>query len=47
MWEQRQIKRALELGIGSRKGDIILKTEEGNQQFQELMKSAREHTGLV
>ena len=47
VWDQRQIKRALELGIGSRKGDIILKTGEGNRQFQELMKSVREHTGLV
>ena len=47
VWEQRQIKRALELGIGSRKGDIILRTEEGNQRFQELMKSVRGLTGLA
>lgn len=47
VWEQRQIKRALELGIGSGKSDIILRAGEGNQQFQELMKKVREHTGLV
>ena len=47
VWEQKQIRRALELGIGRGKKNIALLTSDGNHAFQELMVKIREHTSLV
>jgi uncharacterized protein (DUF362 family) len=46
IWEQKQIRRALDLGIGRGKEEIVLLESEGGSEFKELMKKVREATGL-
>jgi uncharacterized protein (DUF362 family) len=46
VWEQKQIKRAIELGIGKGKGEIELLTAEGEGNFNQLIKKIKEQTGL-
>jgi uncharacterized protein (DUF362 family) len=46
VWEQKQIKRAIELGIGKGKGEIELLTGEGDGSFHQLIKKIKEETGL-
>lgn len=47
VWEQKQIKTALALGIGRGKEDIILRTGAGDEKFEALMEKVRKHTGLA
>src|SRR3989344_3797975 len=46
VWEQRQIKRAVELGLGKGKGNIKLILGSGDKNFKELMEKVRRETGL-
>jgi hypothetical protein len=46
VWAQRQITRAVTLGVGSKKGDIRLVQGKGDERFKELMGNVRHHTGL-
>ena len=46
VWEQRQIKRAVELGLGKGKGNIKLILGSGDKNFKELMEKVRKETGL-
>lgn len=46
VWEQKQIKTALSLGIGKDRGGISLLTSEGDERFTGLMKKVKEITGL-
>ncbi len=46
VWEQKQIKTAVEIGAGSPKDRISLLTGEGDRRFTELMEKVRGHTGL-
>jgi tRNA threonylcarbamoyladenosine modification (KEOPS) complex Cgi121 subunit len=46
VWDQRQIKRAIELGIGKGKGEIELLTAEGDDNFNQLIKKIKEQTAL-
>jgi uncharacterized protein (DUF362 family) len=46
VWEQKQIKRAIELGIGKGKGEIELLTGEGEGNFNQLIRKIKEQTGL-
>jgi tRNA threonylcarbamoyladenosine modification (KEOPS) complex Cgi121 subunit len=46
VWEQKQIKRAIELGIGKGKGEIELLTGEGEGNFNQLIRKIKEYTGL-
>jgi len=46
IWEQRQIKRALELGVGSNKENLKLVVGKGSEEFKRLMDRVREHTGI-
>jgi uncharacterized protein (DUF362 family) len=45
-WEQKQITRALELGIGKGKEEIVLLDAGKGSEFKELMKRARAAAGL-
>ena len=47
VWEQRQIKRALELGIGKGPESIDLVASGSGSDFEDLIGSIEEHTGLV
>lgn len=46
VWEQRQIRHALALGIGKGKREIILRSGEGDGRFRELVAAVRRETGL-
>ena len=46
VWDQKQIRRAVELGIGKGKGEIELLTGEGDDFFDSLIQKVRQHTGL-
>lgn len=46
VWEQRQIKRAIELGIGRGKDNIKFISGSGDKKFRELMERVRKETGL-
>lgn len=46
VWEQTQIKTAVELGIGKGKGGIKLVAGKGGGEFDRLMGKIREETGL-
>jgi len=46
VWEQRQIRHAIELGIGQRREDMKLVTGKGSRDFQGLMEKARKHIRL-
>ena len=46
VWEQRQIKRALELGVGSKKDNLKLMVGKGSEEFKRLMERVRGHTGI-
>lgn len=46
VWAQRQIKTALDLGVGRAKDGLRLVTGEGDERFKELMRVVREETGL-
>jgi uncharacterized protein (DUF362 family) len=46
VWEQKQIRRAVQLGVGKGKGDIKLVTAQGLDEFKELMNRVRANTGL-
>jgi uncharacterized protein (DUF362 family) len=46
VWEQKQIQRAIELGVGKGKGEIELLTGEGDDFFDSLIQKVRQHTGL-
>jgi uncharacterized protein (DUF362 family) len=46
VWAQRQIKSAVTLGVGSKKGDIRLVTGKGDEGFEELMGNVRRYTAL-
>jgi len=46
VWEQKQIKTALELGLGGGKDSIRLLSGKGDGGFDELMKKVRALTGL-
>ena len=46
VWDQRQIKWAIELGIGKGKGEIELLTGEGEGNFNQLIKKIKEQIGL-
>ncbi len=46
VWDQKQIRRAIELGVGKGRGEIELLTGEGESNFNQLIKSVKELTGL-
>jgi uncharacterized protein (DUF362 family) len=46
VWAQKQIRRAIELGVGKGRGEIELLTGEGDSKFNQLIKRVREGTGL-
>ena len=46
VWQQRQIRHALHLGLGKGKGDISLLTGEGDARFRELMRAVRTQAEL-
>ena len=46
VWEQKQIVRAIELGIGRGREGITLAAGEGGEAFERLIEGIREHTGL-
>jgi uncharacterized protein (DUF362 family) len=46
VWVQRQITRAVEMGVGRKKGLTRLVTGKGDERFKELMAKVRENTGL-
>lgn len=46
VWNQRQIKRALELGLGHGKDRINLVMGPGDERYTELMQKVKAHTGL-
>ncbi len=46
VWEQRQIARALELGLGKGRGEIKFAAGEGGEAFGRLVAGIMEHTGL-
>jgi len=46
VWNQRQIRRAIELGVGKGKGEIELLTGEGDSNFNQLIRKIKEQTGL-
>ena len=46
VWEQRQIKRALELEVGNKKDNLKLIVGKGSEEFKRLMERVRGHTGI-
>lgn len=46
VWEQKQIKTAVESGVGRGKDSLRLVEGRGDAKFRELMKKVRENTGL-
>jgi uncharacterized protein (DUF362 family) len=46
VWDQKQIRRAIELEVGKGRGEIELLTGEGESNFNQLIKSVKELTGL-
>jgi uncharacterized protein (DUF362 family) len=46
-WEQKQVRHAMELGLGRPKKDIFLAVGEGDKKFSSLIGKVREFTGLV
>ncbi|MBW7957728.1 MAG: DUF362 domain-containing protein [Deltaproteobacteria bacterium] len=46
VWEQRQIMRAVELGVGRGKDGIRLVAGSGSAEFERLISGIRENTGL-
>jgi uncharacterized protein (DUF362 family) len=46
VWEQKQIKTAIEFGIGNAKNNIMFLQGKGDEKFQGLMEKVRENTGL-
>jgi uncharacterized protein (DUF362 family) len=46
VWDQKQIKRAIELGLGKGRGKVKLLTGEGDGSFDQLIKRVKEGTGL-
>jgi uncharacterized protein (DUF362 family) len=46
VWDQKQIRKAVELGVGKRRGEIELVTGEGDSSFSQLIRRVREETGL-
>lgn len=46
VWDQRQIRHALLLGLGKGKGDILLRTGDGDERFRDLLREVRRETGL-
>lgn len=47
VWEQRQLRRARELGLGRGAEEIRLKAAEGNSEFQNLLRHAAGHAGIA
>jgi uncharacterized protein (DUF362 family) len=45
LWEQRQIKRAVEIGVGNRKEDLELLYGGGGADFNRLMEKVRTYAG--
>ncbi|HZX36063.1 MAG TPA: DUF362 domain-containing protein [Thermodesulfobacteriota bacterium] len=46
VWEQKQIKRAIETGVGRGREGLKLVTGQGDKEFIELMRKVRSVTGL-
>jgi uncharacterized protein (DUF362 family) len=46
VWDQKQIRRAIELGVGKGRAEIELLTGEGDSSFNQLIKRVKEETGL-
>jgi uncharacterized protein (DUF362 family) len=46
VWDQKQIRTAIELGVGKGKGETELLTTEGDSNFNQLIKKVKEGTGL-
>jgi uncharacterized protein (DUF362 family) len=46
VWDQKQIRRAIELGVGKGKGEIELLTGEWDSKFDHLIERVKERTGL-
>ncbi|MEE9614998.1 MAG: DUF362 domain-containing protein [Thermodesulfobacteriota bacterium] len=46
VWAQKQIKRAIELGVGRGREEISMITGEGDESFTGLMEKVRAETGL-
>ena len=46
VWEQRQIKRALELEVGNKKDNLKLIVGKGSEEFKRLMERVRGLTGI-
>jgi uncharacterized protein (DUF362 family) len=46
VWAQKQIKRAVETGVGRERGAVGLVTGDGDERFRELMGKVRDYTGL-
>lgn len=46
VWDQKQIRRAIELGVGKGRGEIELLTGEEDSNFDQLIKRVKEGTGL-
>ncbi len=46
VWEQKQIRHAIRLGVGKAQGDIKLFTGKGDKTFDELIENVRHYTGL-
>ena len=47
VWEQKQIRRVLELGIRRGKKEIVLLESGRGTEFKELMNKVREEMGLA
>ncbi|MEK7314052.1 MAG: hypothetical protein AAB065_06205, partial [Deltaproteobacteria bacterium] len=46
VWEQKQIKRAIETGVGRGREGLKLITGQGDKAFTDLMQKVRSITGL-
>ncbi|OGP71313.1 MAG: hypothetical protein A2W09_02440 [Deltaproteobacteria bacterium RBG_16_50_11] len=46
VWDQKQIRRAIELGVGKGKGEIELMIGEGDSNFYQLIRKIKDKTGL-
>lgn len=46
VWEQKQVARAIELGVGRGREGIRLVAGSGSEEFERLVEGIREHTGL-
>lgn len=46
VWDQRQIRHAVSLGVGKSKEDIRLNAGKGDKKFDELIEDVRRFTGF-